>query len=452
MVKKWMAMVNLSAAGIIVALLLATLCLIILRPTTFPTEDTIVRKMDLPKGAFAKPSPYYDSIKEPVFSLKFSPLSVQLPDLRRHLNYFGRNGRPDAKDDSPVLYFAFGTSKVPSAVLPEKRYYLLYDKLQKQYAFSPNNAETPLWIEVSLHGNQVAVKVGMKGDNDQVIEEPSSNAHFALAEKEYARAGGSTWELGKWRVDGTLLARQKAKWYGIDRFLEKHGGEEFKDFEHKQRIDFGEPDEIYSVYVGPEDCMAWKDGKWQVFKPGKETLGYPLLCVRKVDDRIMNLELWDNEGKGKIVLNLLKTSEAWIPQNLMQGFKFMGARTRSQFVFEINKERMLLKPHDWLVLTDKGWQKLVTPEDIDNYVERKVVGPLFIFDGIERKEDRQIIMGTLFNASRTEMSTVELPLQGSSPPTGNDKDSKQKGMNSAPMRTQNPDRNNGYQPPLPSAQ
>lgn len=450
MVKKWMTWVNFAAAGIIAVLLLATVYLLAMKPKEFPLEESTVRKLNIPKGSFAKPAQYYDAIKEPVFSLKFAPLSLQLPDLRRQLNYFGRNGRPDAKDESPVLYFAFGANKVPLPILPGQRYYLVYDKSQKQYAFSPDNAETPLWIEVTLHGNQVAVKVRMKGDNGQVISEPASNADFALAEKEYARNGGTSWELGKWRVDGTLLARQKAKWYGIDRFLEKHGGEEFKGYEHKQRIDFGEPDEIYSVYVGPEDCMIWKEGRWQVFKPGKETLGYPLLCVKKVDERIINLELWDVEGKSKIILNLLKTNEAWLPQNLMQGFKFMGARTRSQFVFEINKERMLLRPQDWLVLTDKGWQKLVTPEEIDNYVARKIVGPLFVFDGIGKKDDRQVILGTLFNAARTEMAPIELPLQGSGPSNSTDKDQKLKGPNASMKRAQGIERGNGNEPSAPN--
>ncbi|MCP5507977.1 MAG: hypothetical protein H7A37_06730 [Chlamydiales bacterium] len=47
-------------------------------------------------------------------------------------------------------------------------------------------------------------------------------------------------ELGKWRVDGTLLARQRARWYGPDMFLKRHGGDEFKDVSGKRRIDFGE--------------------------------------------------------------------------------------------------------------------------------------------------------------------------------------------------------------------
>jgi hypothetical protein len=125
----------------------------------------------------------------------------------------------------------------------------------------------------------------------------------------------------------------------------------------------------------------------------------------------MTLELWDISGKGKITLNLLKVNEAWVPQNIQQSFKFVAARTRSQFVFEINKERMTLRPRDWLLMTGGGWKKLSTPEEIDSYVDRRLIGPLFIFDGVERKDDRQVIKGTLFNTARTEMQSIEIPLQ-----------------------------------------
>lgn len=110
-----------------------------------------------------------------------------------------------------------------------------------------------------------------------------------------------------------------------------------------------------------------------------------------------------------MTLNLLKTSEQWKPQSVQQDFKFLAARTRTQFVFEVNKERMLMRPQDWLLMTETGWQKLSTEQEIDDYVTRKITGPLFVFDGIVKKEDnKQVLVGTLFNASRSEMQTVEI--------------------------------------------
>jgi hypothetical protein len=439
MIRKWLTWINYGMAGAASFFLLLALIFFFMRPTDFPIDDTDVRKLDIPKGAFTRPLKDYEAIGKPALDLAFSPLSVQLPDLRRYLVFYGKNGRPDASEVRPALYFAFTGNKIPTSLVPGERLYVMYDKklTPAQYVFSPDNAETPLWIEATAQGNQALVKVGMKTDQGQVIKEPAAYAEFTLPEKEFIRTGSVPWELGKWRVDGTLLARQKARWYGIDRFLEKHGGSEYGERLQKQRIDFGEGEDIYSVYAGQGDCLIWDGDRWKAITPGPVSLRFPLMCIKKVDDRVMNLELWDVDGKGKMVLNLIKVNEAWMPQNLEQSFKFVGARTRSQFVFEINHERMLLSPHDWLVLTDSGWKKLTTPEEIDAYVERKMVGPLFVFDQIERRDDRQVILGTLFNAARTEMVSVELPLQqgsqSSTKPAGEEKKKKVKETNVSPM-------------------
>jgi hypothetical protein len=264
--------------------------------------------------------------------------------------------------------------------------------------FSPDNKKTPLWIEADQKGTQANIKVSMVDDEGDIIRNPRAYAEFTLPEKEFVKSSNNIWELGKWRVDATLLARQKSRWYGLDRFIETH--------------------DAYSVYIANGECMVWKDNRWQVATPGNETLPYPILCVKRVDERVMNLELWDVGGKGKVVLNLVKSGEQWMPKNIEDNFKFVGARTRSQYIFEIEDERTFLSPHDWLVLTDTGWKKLITPEDIDAYVSRKITGPLFVFDGVEKHDDKQVITGTLYSAARTEMVPVELQLQqttGSAP-------------------------------------
>lgn len=443
MVKKWLTWINLALVGAIGLLLLSALYYMWASPTDFTMPETTARKSNIPKGSFVRPQEEYQNLGAPALQLNFSPLSVQLPDLRRYLIYYGKNSRPDANEANPVLYFAFTGNKTPVGVSPGERLYVMYDKKMTppQYVFSVGNAQAPLWIEASLQGNQALVKVGMKSDSGQEIRDPAAYAEFSLPEKEYVRFSGATWELGKWRVDGTLLARQKARWYGVDKFIEDHGGEEYKDWDHKQRIDFGEGDEAYSVYVNQSDCLIWADNRWKNVKPGEASLKSPLMCIKKVDERIMNLELWDVDGKGKIILNLVKANEAWMPQNLEQSFKFVGARTRSQFVFEIDHERILLSPHDWLLLTDGIWKKLQTPEDIDAYVDRKTVGPLFVFNTLERKDDRQVIIGSLYNAARTEKVVIELPLQQGNPPPGmqagkkspDDKRQKSKETNGSPV-------------------
>lgn len=400
-------------------MLILAMGLTLLRPWEIPVVDEISVKSTLPKGAFTLPKPAYDAIATSALALKFSPMTFQLPDLRKVLTFYGKNGRPDAKNAHAPLHFAFNGNKTASSILPGERLYVTYDKTLSppQYVFSPNNTPTPLWIEADVVNSEAVIRVAVQDENGQIIRDPSGYAEFTLAAKEFVRFNGAPWEIGKWRVDGSLLARQKARWYGLDKFLQKHGGAEYEALQNKQRIDFGENENAYSVFVTVGDCLAWANDQWSVVRPGDESLGKPLICVNKVDERLINLELWDVEGKAKVNLNLLKSHEAWLPKNLEQSFRFVGARTRSQYVFEIDDERITLRPHDWLVMTEDGWKKLSTAEDIDEYVDRKLTGPLFVFDGIEKKDDRQVLLGTMFNSSRTDMQSVELALMQGGPST-----------------------------------
>lgn len=413
MQKSWLMGANmgvLCGAGV---LLLAAFSFYMLRPSTIEQSSFDVQKTQLPKSVFLLNKTAYASIGNPLLELNFVSPSMRLPDLRNQLLFYGKNGRPDATADKQLLHFAMAGSKTTLSIRSGEKLYLVYDKKQTgaKYAFSPENAETSLWIEADSQGNEAVVKVGMKNEKGETVTEPQNNAQFTLAEKEYARFSGGVWEIGKTRVDGTLLARQRARWFGPDLFLARHGGDEYKVVQEKQGIEFGEPDNTYSLYVCLNDCLIWKDERWVLVTPGQETLGYPLLIVKKIDDRVMGLELWDPEGRGKMPLNLLKANDPFVGQNVQNDFKFVGARTRSQFIFEVNDSRLTLKPHDWLLLTDDGWKKLDTVQTIDDYVTRKIHGVLFVFDEVVRKDERQVLTGTVFNASRSQMETVEIPMQ-----------------------------------------
>lgn len=413
MLKKWLDWLNVSIVALFAVVLLTAFGIEWQRPSTIPLKEVQAKKTALPKQNFSQEQKAYDSIGEPVLTLEYHPPKMQLPDLRQQINYYGQNGRPDADSDSSLLHFSIGDSKEVFSVLPGEPLYLVYDKDDGmgKYHFSRNNRETSLWVIAHSEEKNASMEVHMRDENGELVASPDIYAQFQVKEKEFARFGGASWELGKWRVDGTLLARQRARWYGIDRFLERHGGEEYKDWSGKNRIDFGDKDLTYSVYVGEGSTLVWNGEVWEAVKPGKASKGLPLLVVKKVDDRLMNLELWDPDGKKKIALNLLKSMETWLPKNVQQDFKFLGARTRSQFVFEVDDEKMFLSPNDWLLLTEEGWKKLDSAEEVDQYVERNEIGTLFVFDGVIRAGEQQVLKGTIFNASRTQIHDVELPVQ-----------------------------------------
>lgn len=413
MIKQWLSWINISLGGLSIALVVIALIIFIVRPSSIEAPDTIPPKRPPPSGSFALSKQAYDCIGKGGCNLKYAPMTLQIPDLKTQLVYYGRNLRPDAEIENQVLHFGFVNNPTPTSVVTDQNLYLSYERKGNsgQYIFSPNNAETPLWIQGSPFGYSANIKVFMRNEDGSIITEPAANALFGLPEKEAGR-GTRAWEIGKWRVDGSLLARQKARWMGQDRFLERHGGEEFKDWQNKHRLDFADDEEnTYSVYVGLNDCLMWSEDKWKQVKPGKDSVNCPLLIVRKVDERVMALELWDVGGRGKVPLTLIKTNDAWSPQQVQERFTFLGARTRSQYIFEIDGQRMFISPKDWLLQTDEGWIKLMNAQQIDDYVDRKLNGVLFVVDGLTRKEGQQVLLGTMFNPSRTEMQEIEIPVQ-----------------------------------------
>lgn len=439
MSKRLLTRLNILLALIAGGLLLLGGYFYLIRPSVIPPIPVVKEKLTPPKGAFVQPSETYQKIGDPALKLQSAPISPKLPDLRKVLLFYGKNGRPDAKPELTQMHFSFLGNKTPSSVLPGEKLYLYYDRIltPPQYVFSKNNEKTCLWIEPSFQeGGGAFVKVAMCGEKGDVVTEPSDYAQFALPEKEMLRVGGATtWEIGKYRVDGTLLARLKARWYGVDKFLERHGGKEYQDAVGKQRIDFGEKEDLYSVYINVGDVLVWDNNRWKVVLPGEASLGKPIMIVKKIDDRLLNFELWDVEGKGKIQLNLLKSVETWTPQNLQQNFKFVGARTRSQFVFEIDKERIFLSPQDWLIQTEEGWKKLMTAEEIDDYVDRKKIGPMFVFDGVVKIDNRQVLSGVIFSPSRADSSEIEIPMQQGVTPTNTSRE-KVKKINNSKRRLQ----------------
>jgi hypothetical protein len=417
---KWLPWLNSALLSSIGIFILGTAFIALKNSDEIIYSDPEVKVSNLPKGAFALSKDSYIAIGEPVLSLQSEPPSIQVPDLRQQLIYYGKNGRPDAQANKEVLHFSFNGSKQIAAISPKEKLYLRYEKSQSpsKYIFSQDNAPTSLWLTADPYGQEATIDLVLQTEEGDIISEPSSLAHFKLSEKEFVRNSGVNWDVGGFNADGALLVRQKAKWVGPDYFLEHHGGDEYKRTQGKQKIEFGEGDQLYSVFVAEGDCMIWQNNRWKEVVAGTDSLGSPLLVVKKIDDRIMALELWDVAGKGKITLNLLKSVEPWMAQNgqiIHNTFKFVGARTRSKYIFEVNQDRILLSPQDWLIYlpADGGWKKLETAEAIDAYVDRKQTGALFVFEGVSREGGQQTVIGKLFSPGRSECKVIELPIQQS---------------------------------------
>lgn len=428
MSRKWMKWINLALGASVIFILMVIGLLRLTMPDGVHVSKKINVSRPLPPAQFAFSSEIYAAMAEKLLNLNFAPPKLELPDLRNVILYYGTNTRPDADQETKPLFLGINGIAERMMAKAHEKVYLMFDRQLKPptYTFSPDNKETPLWIEVEPEGDNIAVETKMVNENKELISVPAENRKFILKVEESPRFGNrrqNTWEIGKFRVDATLLARQKARWYGRDLFMEQHGGKEYADLASKERLDFLDDERPYSIYLGVNDSAVWKDDRWQEVKMGEDSRPYPLLQVKKIEDRLMTIDVWDPSGQNKFIMNLLKSREPWMPKRLEKEFKFITARTRTQYVFEIKGVRTTLKPQDWLLQTDHGWKRLSTVEEIDDYVNRKIVGPLFVFDGaVKTEEGQQVLRFHFYNSSRTEEERVEIPIQAANltiiPPQG----------------------------------
>lgn len=114
---------------------------------------------------------------------------------------------------------------------------------------------------------------------------------------------------------------------------------------------------------------------------------------------------------------MMRSRDLWLPPQHKENLRFVGARTWSQFLLETHDRRIMITPDDWLLLTAEGWQKLSSQGEINDYLNRKLIGELFVIDGLEKKNGKQFLTGHLFNSSRSEMQKLEIPLNQSEKPS-----------------------------------
>lgn len=364
---------------------------------------------------------------------------LELPDLSTELLYYGRNERPDRPQGETFLVGLKGTEELRSVALGTPLY-LSYEAEKEgglpsrkgrgeprsgssgHYLFSPPTETSRLWVElVAQEGSTLTFSTHLLNEKGEEVVAPLEKRTLTIPLQEL-QGNLPPWEIGGMRVDTTLLARQRARWMGRDLFLERHGGKEFAHTLGKERLDFYDTTTPYACFVGVGEWLIWKNERWVVPAPGEKTGPFSLLQITRLEETLMQMDLWDPSGRKKLSLNLVKTRDPMRLTELTKSLTFIGAKTWSQFTLAtVEGKRLTVRSQDWLLLGQEGWTLIDSAEKVDAYVEGRTLGPLLVIDKLSKQSGHQVLLGHLFTISRTEVEEVEwatnettgLPFSGS---------------------------------------
>ncbi|WP_348663354.1 hypothetical protein [Chlamydia vaughanii] len=357
--------------------------------------------------------PQAQGISSGIWSLDFPELRERLPDLRQEVVFLGSNKRPDAFGGKFFLELA--SSKDRCAASANEKIYLQASPSSEGtlFTFSPGGKPTDLWLECrpSSVENRVEVRVRLIGVNREIVTSPKEREVLYLT----APAKGlEVWEIGGVRVDASFPVKQKIRRIGSDKFLLMHGGADYADKAGKERVDFvALSGENYSRYLAVGDILLWDGNRWQTCGEFQgESARASLLEVKKIDDKMMVIELWNVGGTSRQSMSLVKSASSSIEiAEIVKEFEFVGMRSWSRPIVQAGGQRMILSPDDWIVYAGESWEKIVRKEQLEDYLSGKTQGPLLVFDKIEKDSRGFVLRGHVFNAQRTLVESVTLPLK-----------------------------------------
>ena len=359
------------------------------------------------KAARKKDLAYYKIGTGP---LQLSPKvkAFVLPNLKDEILFFGKNSRLDATIYDLLIHI--GLKKKPQSLkaISGQRIYLTYvEELEPYLQFSAD--ATPFWIMPYLsESGKAFIEMGLylkDSSGELLLDERKTFGIEDLLSQEKNK------KIINPQFQAAFKVFEKAKGWSNDQLFEVYGGEKYSLLKNHNRIEFPYDKETQIIYVKEGDILIWKEEKWKPEKIGKNSKGYPLAHLKRLNSYQMEWELWDKEGFLKKQIFIDQSKDSHLPHFQIDNiFSRIRQRTTSRISCRIENKSTILKSGDWILRTPTGWRVLKTLSEIKEVLHFYLKGELFIFDGILQKEGKSIFAGTLFDLMRTKQKRVHISL------------------------------------------
>jgi hypothetical protein len=322
--------------------------------------------------------------------LRQSPLSVPVPSIGKEMLLSLAPPRPDGSFQRPSLFVRLkGSAQSKRVALPAR----IDLKYENGLMFSEDPSS--FWVELhALDDRQIEGNAFVSTSLERRIQADS----FIVPAQE------SPIQMAHEFPEGSpFRTLAEGRWWGHDIFREKYGGGSLK-----QRLEVGPLSNADLIELEEDEWIAWKEGKWQKISSLSEGKGRPIAKIASRDSRSIVLEGWDMENH--IRLSLPPAQPLPFKAKGDELFSSVRIRSEKQISCMLEKQCLILKTGDWVFKGENRWRLLRKKEEREAFLNGKLIGELFVFDGIEAKGGQKVILGHLFNPGRSQAIPLEIPV------------------------------------------
>lgn len=324
--------------------------------------------------------------KEEGLPFKGSIGNFYAEDLQKGLVVFSGNTRPDVKEETSQRLMGFKKDQEFYEVKQGASFYLAYDKGELSISKIP----TALQMKVlQVDPQMLQLEVDWQGKKSLYCLD------YLLQE------GGKREDLQE-----EFLIFDQVKWWRPDQLYALYGGKEYGKFKGLERLEFGGG----LCLIKERDLCVFEEGRWREVAPSEATQNYPLAEVTKVDKQSMSIRVWDKTGRFMWEFTLVPEKQEPLFTKPEEVFSQIKLRGLNQITCKIEAKTYLLKQGDWLLKTAQGWKVLRTWDEVERYLQYRLPGELFVFDGVEKKQGKAVFKGHLFDTMRVRPQEVVLPI------------------------------------------
>ena len=342
-------------------------------------------------------------------SLSLNPANqAAFLNLNHEIVVLAKNTRPDAPlSRAGKILVGLKSSGEEREVTSGSLIYLHYDPASTGASFRFSSEPDSLWIKpVIMDQSGVLIEVGREIAIKGVVEQEKSS--FVLPEPSASDALGGR-ALGRRSAGKEIEELKQASLWGRDILFEKYGGREFQAVKEKVKLEFAAPAQV--CFVSQGDYVTLLDGHWKVVALQEAHPNAPLLYIKMLSSKGVEIQAWDATGFYPFQLKMEVQKPPKLtprPEGLPSSLR---VRTVSQVTCLLDKRRLILKKGDWLLKTAAGWRNLKRSQEIDDCLYHRLRGELFIFDSIDKEGGKMVLKGNLFDEMRTQVQPVVIPIE-----------------------------------------